>query len=375
MTPRPIHHHYQDPLSLIWLTCAAQVGYSVVRTADAYASTDGKRTLLIAEDSALDADDSLAQMILHELCHALVEGEVGEAQQDWGLDNTSGRDTWREQACLRLQAYLAGSVGLRDFFAPTTDFRIKFWNQLADDPFYVEAVLGGRAERSCVAARKGAWRASLPRWQQPLQTALAASTVIALAMRQVQVSTQSHRVALTDVDLKSEEIKASETLPSLWAVTQTPAPRHPAGHAPLAHYFADHGCADCAWSFTSRGALRCQHAPAIKLDADAAACTRWEFVAELNCQTCGACCREAFDCVDVGMRESVVKLHPEMIVHSGNNLKLKRGDDRCAALVGGHGSDNPYSCTIYENRPRTCREFTRASDNCLQARRKLGLSL
>ena len=358
---RPIHHHYQDPLSLIWLTCAAQVGYAVVRTADAYASTDGKRTLLIAEDSALDADDSLAQMILHELCHALVEGERGEALPDWGLDNTSGRDTWREHACLRLQAYLADSVGLRDFFAPTTDFRIKFWNQLPDDPFSADATPVDRHERSCVAARRGAWRVSMPRWQQPLQAALAASAAIALVMRDVSLAPQQ-----------------SEVLPSLWRVTQTRPTIHPAGHAPFAPYYAEQGCVDCAWSFTARGHLRCQQAPSIKLSAETRACMRWEPAVELNCQTCGACCREAFDCVEVGARESVVKLHPDMLIHADNasrQHKLKRNGERCAALLGGEAKDPLYRCTIYDDRPRTCRDFTRGSDNCLQARRKVGLSL
>jgi hypothetical protein len=380
---RPIHHHYQDPLSLIWLTCAAQVGYTVVRTADAYASTDGKRTLFIAEDADLDADDSLAQMILHELCHALVEGESGEAQQDWGLDNTSGRDIWREQACLRLQAYLAGSVGLRDFFAPTTDFRIKFWNQLADDPFIADtpiadaaitetaianaattntapanAAQNGRHERSCVAARQGAWRASMPRWQQPLQTALAASAAIALAVREAGIAQQQ-----------------SEALPSLWCVTQTQPVMHPAGHAPFAPYYSDQGCVDCAWSFSARGTLRCQQAPTIKLSVDTQACTRWEPAGELNCQTCGACCRQAFDSVEVGQRERVVKLYPDLIIHAGTRLKLKRAGERCAALASGNDHDNTYHCALYDQRPRTCRDFTRGSNNCWQARRKVGLSI
>lgn len=384
MTPtvRPIHHHYQDPLSLIWLTCAAQVGYVVVRTADAYASTDGKRTLLIAEDAALDADDSLAQMILHELCHALVEGERGEALPDWGLDNTSGRDTWHEHACLRLQAYLANSVGLRDFFAPTTDFRVKFWQQLSADPFYADAAYGGRAERSCVAARIGAWRATFPRWHQPLQTALAASAVIASALRQADM-TPSHnaRQGLARPTESAEQNGQADTnspLLSLWAVAQTPPALHPAGHAPLADYYTDHGCDDCAWHFTSRGIMRCQQAPSVKLPAKSAACTRWEPAAELDCQTCGACCREAFDCVEVGSRESVVKLHPDMLIHAeqiDQPAKLKRNADRCAALVGGDAQDTLYRCTIYKDRPRTCRDFTRGSDNCLQARRKVGLSL
>ena len=36
----------------------------------------------------LDADDSLAQLVLHEICHLLVQGPAHRDQNDWGLDNT-----------------------------------------------------------------------------------------------------------------------------------------------------------------------------------------------------------------------------------------------------------------------------------------------
>ena len=176
---RQPRHYYEDPLSRVWLTCAAQVGFRVARTADAYASSDGHGTLLIATEDQLDPDDNLGQMIFHELCHALVEGESGERALDWGLDNTRMGKPWREHACLRLQAWLAGSVGLRDFFAPTTDFRVSFWATLPADPLLAGPGVGGRRERSCVAARIGAWRASQPRWAEPLHTALTASARIA----------------------------------------------------------------------------------------------------------------------------------------------------------------------------------------------------
>ncbi|HRC56094.1 MAG TPA: hypothetical protein PKU97_09220, partial [Kofleriaceae bacterium] len=83
---REVRHSYADPLAEIWLGAAARVGLRVRRVADAYASTDGAGEMLIAEDAALDADDSLAQMIFHELCHSLVEGEAAFAVADWGLD-------------------------------------------------------------------------------------------------------------------------------------------------------------------------------------------------------------------------------------------------------------------------------------------------
>ena len=95
----------------------------------------------IGHNSALlDADDSLGQMIFHELCHSLIEGEDSFGKPDWGMDNTGPDqreaspegDNWREHACLRLQWVLTGRYGLRTLFAPTTDFRA-FWDQLSGD--------------------------------------------------------------------------------------------------------------------------------------------------------------------------------------------------------------------------------------------------
>lgn len=85
------NHRYHDPLALIWLRCAERIGFRVRRTPEVYASADGRGTISIGTDEILDPDDSLAQMIFHELCHALVEGEAGWRQPDWGLGNAVGR--------------------------------------------------------------------------------------------------------------------------------------------------------------------------------------------------------------------------------------------------------------------------------------------
>ena len=74
MPDRPIVHHYQDPVDLIWLRAAADLGLTIQRSAEAYASYDGKGTLTISVADDFDADDSLAQMIFHEICHWLVSG-------------------------------------------------------------------------------------------------------------------------------------------------------------------------------------------------------------------------------------------------------------------------------------------------------------
>ena len=142
---RAVTYRYIDPLTQVWIETARRIGLRIVRTADAYAATDGRGTLAIGDDSALDADDSLAQMIFHELCHSLVEGEESFTRPDWGMDNTGPDHDWREHACLRVQYVLTGRHGLRALFAPTTEFRA-FWDTLSGD------VLADRTDRSTQAA-------------------------------------------------------------------------------------------------------------------------------------------------------------------------------------------------------------------------------
>ena len=360
---RPITHRYDDPLDLIWLACAARVGYRVVRSDQVYAATDGRGTLLIGSDDLLDPDDCLAQMILHELCHALIEGDEGEARADWGLDNTSNRHLSRERACLRLQAYLAEPFGLRAFFAPTTDFRMRFWDRLPADPFQPGATDDGRREASCVAARVGAWRASRPRWHAPLTDALTATAALATL-----VATAREQEPRTPA--------SGDSRPLLWETFGAPPAPHPAGHATVAHYHNGHGCADCAWSLVTRGSRRCRHVPAVRLPENAPACHRWEAADELDCRDCGACCREAYQAVEIGSREAVNQKYPALVsVRDDGQYRLRRDGERCVALAGGREAGDSYGCTIYRDRPRTCREFERGSAHCLDARQRVGLSL
>lgn len=132
-TPRIVSDAYHDPLDRIWLVTAERIGWRVVRSPEVYASYDGAGTLRIGTPETLDADDCLAQMIFHECCHALVQGEGALHQVDFGLDNRTGRDDAREHACLVTQATLAQRHGLRAFLAPTTDYRA-YWDALGDEP-------------------------------------------------------------------------------------------------------------------------------------------------------------------------------------------------------------------------------------------------
>jgi len=357
--PRQATHRYRDPLEIVWSTCAERIGFGIVRSGGVYASFDGKGNIVIGDESTLDPDDCLAQMILHELCHALIEGEEGETRVDWGLDNTSSRDLVREQACLRLQAFLADSVGLREFLAPTTQFRVSLWSRLGEDPFSAAPEQGGRREPSCVAGRIGAWRASRPRWAPHLKAALASSAAIAAVVPNARYGREP-----------------PEEMPLLWEMKGAPPLYHPTGHAPQARYYSDHGCRDCAWAYGERGGHRCHHAPLIRIGDYAPACVRWEPASELDCLTCGACCREAYHAIEVGSKERrIVKSLAELVERIDGHHRLKRDGNRCVALMGGRVPDESFTCSIYEARPKTCRDFQKGSENCLDARRRVGLSL
>jgi hypothetical protein len=338
--PREVTSRYIDPLTQVWLGAARRIGLRVVRTPDAYAATDGSGTLAIGTTDTLDADDSLAQMIFHELCHSLVEGEESFQRPDWGMDNTGPDHDWREHACLRTQFVLTGRHGLRGLFAPTTDFRA-FWDQLSGD------VLADRTDRSVQAAITAVRRAAQPPWAPALTEALEATAQIARA---------------------SAPFGERGTL---WSEIAPAPAAHPTG-LPA----GDSGsCGTCAWRFDHRGVSRCRQAAA-KVDPTWPGCERYE--SALDCQTCGACCRAAYHSVEVARRDPAVKAQPSYIVDRGTYLEIRREGDRCAALHGGvvEGErQTRFHCVIYDDRPRTCREFTLGSEHCLTARRRVGLSL
>lgn len=160
--------------------------------------------------------------------------------------------------------------------------------------------------------------------------------------------------------------------PPLWIAVEGIPPRHPTG---LPAGSANATCGSCAWRFEQRGSSRCRQADA-KLDDTWRACERYE--AELDCQTCGACCRAAYHSVEVTPRDPVVKAQPAFVIDRGHYLELRRSGDRCAALEGGiveHGKTTRFHCVIYDDRPKTCRDFTLGGAHCLTARRRVGLSL
>lgn len=172
---RTIDKTYSDPLDLVWIHAVSQMGIRIRRSAEVNASWDGKGTLTIGTPETLDPDDCLAQMILHEVCHALCEGPDSLAKPDWGLQSFDPTKKVHEYACLRLQAALADQFGMRSFFASTTMFR-SYYDRLPADPL-------GAGDDPAIPLARAAWkRAKQGPWAVPLHDALRRTALIAQAL-------------------------------------------------------------------------------------------------------------------------------------------------------------------------------------------------
>lgn len=143
-----------------------------------------------------------------------------------------------------------------------------------------------------------------------------------------------------------------------------PAPP-PQDTSPLAR------CGSCVWHFRGgRGTQvdRCRRHGSQPINPDAPPCPA--YADALECQACGACCREAYHSVEVSRRDPFVRAHPDLLVEVDGRLTLPRANGRCACLEG----QGRFRCNVYDERPRTCRDFERGSENCLTARRRVGLT-
>jgi hypothetical protein len=333
----------------IWRVAAARVGFSITRTDDAYATSNGAGVIAIGASQTLDVDDACAQLVFHELCHAITQGEAALQLPDWGLENVP-EHTPREHACLRVQAHIADRFGLRALMAPTTPYRA-YYAALPGDPLQELGDGGGDPAEAAVmrAAREAATRFDRSSWRAPVEEALAATAALIAAP------------AATGTGARGD--------------------LHPLGFA-LGP--SDQSCGTCAWRYVGgRGTpvARCrQSAPAngvgdgARVAHDTPACARWE--PPVDCRTCGACCREAYHSVTVSVRDPVVWQEPALIERHGHRFEIRREGARCAALrvEVAEGAGRRYGCTIYENRPRPCREFAAGGRHCLDARRRVGLS-
>lgn len=314
----------------------------VVRSDAVFASWDGASTLSIAVAQHFDADDSLAQMLFHEICHALVAGEA-RARRDWGLGDDDENDLVFEHATHRLQAALSGAHGLREFMAVTTEWR-PYWDELPRNP------LAPGTDPAIELARRAHERAQRSPWREVLSEALSATARIADAVR----------------PWVNER--------SLWSRTRA---RHRNG---LLLSSEEQICGDCTWAYTSRGKLHCRRSKSgertsLAVSADERACEAWEPVlSESDCGRCGACCREGFDLVPVGVREPFRRQHPELVASSEVGAHVPRPGGRCVALAGMGTETEPFRCSHYAERPRACAAFPVAGDSCLLARRRVGLT-
>ncbi|GJM21655.1 MAG: hypothetical protein DHS20C15_15700 [Planctomycetota bacterium] len=192
--PRPSAGRYQDPLDLIWTRVAQRCGLRLERSAEVFASWDGKDTLHLARADDFDPDDSLAQLVLHELCHALVEGPAALRRPDWGLCNRSERDIVREHACHRVQAALSTPHGLRLLLAPTTEHRVYF-DALPQDPLASPDDNDCEPDPALPAAREGHARALHGPWADALREGLELSAQLLAVVGPVAPEGSLWRVA------------------------------------------------------------------------------------------------------------------------------------------------------------------------------------
>jgi Fe-S-cluster containining protein len=84
----------------------------------------------------------------------------------------------------------------------------------------------------------------------------------------------------------------------------------------------------------------------------------------IECLACGACCFSTLDTYVRVTGEDYARLGDhadELVVWQGNRAYMKMARGRCAALAVAHGR---FVCTIYENRPQTCRDLARGSREC-----------
>lgn len=360
--PAPVRQHlkadHQEAADRIWLQAAAALGIAVVRSAEAYASWDGKGTLTLASDSYLDPDDCLAQMIFHELCHLLVSGEEARTQVDWGVDNTSAKDLVYEYATNRLQAALAQAYGLRTFMGVTTMWR-PYYDALPRDP------LAHGDDAAIPLARAGLERARQAPYRAILHEALSGTAALADALRPAVAAD------------------------SLWHFTRG---QHPAGFRH--HADARLRCGDCAWSITRTQGLQCRktrpgcvpahhglgpHAVRLRARFDPAqpACEHYEpKLSQDDCFRCGACCHKGFDVVEVKATEPFARRHPDLIeVRSAERCVVPRPNGHCVALDGKGSPTEPFLCRHYDERPRSCRDFELGGDACLVARQRAAIKI
>lgn len=129
----------------------------------------------------------------------------------------------------------------------------------------------------------------------------------------------------------------------------------------------DTTCRTCVWRKAGRREDVCLRHGRRAVRFDWPACGA--FTPALDCLTCGACCREAYHAVEVSPRDPFRRQHPDLVVREDGRLVIPRTPKNwCCNLR------EDLTCTVYADRPRTCRDFEKGGINCVEARRRVGLT-
>lgn len=84
-----------------------------------------------------------------------------------------------------------------------------------------------------------------------------------------------------------------------------------------------------------------------------------------ECQACAACCFAPHDqhvrVTGEDFSRLTVDEQERLTTWVGNRVFMRMQDGRCAALVVERGA---WSCSIYERRPRLCRDLARGGPAC-----------
>lgn len=198
---RPIHSRYVDPCELVWLSTAKRLGLNISRSPLVFSATDGSGRLQLSTRDDLDADDCLAQMLLHEICHWCTNGEHTFEMRDWGFALDGPTDP-REHSALRLQAWLADQVGLRAMFGPTGVYR-QYYDQIPTDP--IDPINDGEWEAHVVeVAAQAIERIQAKPWDPHVLNAMKVTAELRTLVEPFLDDYQSEH--------------DGDTLPSLWTV-------------------------------------------------------------------------------------------------------------------------------------------------------------
>ena len=220
-----------------------------------------------------------------------------------------------------------------------------FYDALGPDPLKGDA-------KSVLLAKKAILRVRTKPWSPHLDEALEATFTLTQLMR-----------------------KTARPSDSLWSTVEDPRGRHALGFGMphLEERAARETCGSCGFAQQQGKRLRCLKAERFAT-LEMPACQRWEAAPE--CATCGACCREAFDLIEVAARDPFQRKHKHLLVmRDHGRADLVRPGGRCPPLHGDGSEAAPFGCALYEDRPKGCRDFALGGASCLLARRRVGLSI